>query len=59
MSRRNWLGFLVEVFVPAILILIGFGFTRIQLYFDSPNRELTPAAFPMAQRIIVNQDLVR
>ena len=28
-SRRNWKGLLVEVFIPAILILVGFGFSKI------------------------------
>lgn len=37
-SRRNKMGLLVEVFIPAVLILIGFGFTKIQFYFDSPER---------------------
>jgi hypothetical protein len=28
-SRRNWKSLLVEIFIPAILILIGFGFSKI------------------------------
>lgn len=45
---------LIEVFIPAVLILIGFGFTKIQLYFNSPERELTPTLLPWKQRMIVN-----
>lgn len=58
-SRRNWKGLLVEVFIPAILILIGFGFSKIQLYFNSPERQLTPELFPWKQRILVNNKLVK
>lgn len=58
-SRRNWRGVLVEIFIPAILILIGFGFSKIQLYFNSPERPLTPEAFPWKQRILVNEQLVK
>jgi len=58
-SRRNKMGLLLEVFIPAILILIGFGFTKIQFYFDSPERELSPTLLPWSQRMIVNSKLVR
>jgi hypothetical protein len=58
-SRRHWRALLVEVFIPAILILIGFGFSRIQLSFSSPPRLLTPALLPWPQRLLVNQRLVR
>ena len=58
-SRRNWKGLLIEVFIPAILILIGFGFSKIQLYFNSPERSLSPELYPWKQRISVNQDLVK
>jgi hypothetical protein len=45
-SRRNKMGLIVEVFIPALLILIGFGFTKIEFYFDSPERELSPTLLP-------------
>jgi uncharacterized membrane protein len=28
-SRRSWKGLLVEILIPAILILVGFGFSKI------------------------------
>jgi hypothetical protein len=40
------MGLIVEVFIPALLILIGFGFTKIEFYFDSPERELSPTLLP-------------
>jgi hypothetical protein len=58
-SRRNWKSLLVEIFIPALLILIGFGFSKIQLYFSSPERQLSPTLLPWKQRILVNKDLVR
>lgn len=58
-SRRNWRSLLVEIFIPALLILIGFGFSKIQLYFNSPERTLSPSLYPWKQRILVNQDLVK
>jgi hypothetical protein len=58
-SKRNWRGLLIEVFIPALLILIGFGFSKIQLYFNSPERPITPALLPWKQRILVNSKLVR
>jgi len=58
-SRRNKMGLLLEVFIPAILILIGFGFTKIEFYFDSPERELSPTLLPWSQRMVVNSKLVR
>lgn len=45
-SRRNWRGLMVEIFIPALLVLIGFGFSQIQLYFSSPPRPLTPVQLP-------------
>ena len=45
-SRRNKMGLIVEVFIPALLILIGFGITKIEFYFDSPERELSPTLLP-------------
>lgn len=58
-SRRNWKSLLVEIFIPALLILIGFGFSKIQLYFNSPERTLSPSLLPWKQRILVNKDLVK
>ena len=28
-SRRSWKGLLVEILIPALLILVGFGFSKI------------------------------
>lgn len=56
--KRNYKGFIVEVFIPVLLVLIGFGFSKIQFFFDSPERPLVPSLFPLKQRIIVNTDLV-
>jgi len=53
------MGLLLEVFIPALLILIGFGFTKIEFYFDSPERELSPTLLPWSQRMVVNSRLVR
>ena len=50
---------MVEILIPALLILVGFGFSKIQLYFSSPERPLTPSLLPLKQRLLVNQRLIR
>ena len=57
--RRNYKSLLVEIFIPVLLVLLGFAFSKIQFYFDSPDRTLTTDLLPAKQRILVNTDLVR
>jgi len=38
--KRNIKGFLVEVFVPVLMVLIGLGLSKITFYLDSPERTL-------------------
>lgn len=52
--KRNYKGLFVEVFIPVILVLIGFGFSKVRLFADAPERTLAPAAYPWKQRILVN-----
>lgn len=53
--RRNVRGFMTEVFVPVLLVLIGFAFTKVQYFFLQPTRTLSPALYPEPQRMTVNQ----
>ena len=57
--RRNYKGLIVEIFIPVLLVLIGFAFSKVQFFFDSPERPLDVSLFPLKQRILVNQNLVR
>ena len=45
--------------MPVLLILIGFSFSKVSFYKDSPNRILTPFELPLKQRMIVNENLVK
>ena len=56
--RRNFKGLLIEVFIPVLLVLIGFAFSKVQYFFNSPERLLTPTLFPLKQRILVNSNLI-
>ena len=44
---------LFEILVPAILILVGFSFTKVHFPIISPPRTLRPELYPWKQRIMV------
>ena len=54
MYRRNIKGLMTEVFVPVILVLIGFGMTQVQFFFSQPTRTLSASLYPSPQRVSVN-----
>ena len=45
-SRRNVRGLIIEVFIPVLLVLIGFAFSKVQYFFNQPNKTLTPTLYP-------------
>jgi len=49
--KRNYKGLIVEVFIPVLLVLIGLGFSKVQFFFASPDRNITPFDYPLKQRI--------
>jgi hypothetical protein len=49
---------LVEIFIPVILVIIGFGFSKVQFYFNSHERVLSPSLYPLRQRLLVNSNLL-
>jgi hypothetical protein len=53
--KRNRKGLIVEVFVPVLLVIIGFAFSKVEFFRNQPNREFVPELFPMKQRILSNQ----
>jgi hypothetical protein len=57
--KRNYKGLIVEVLIPVLLVLIGFAFSKVQFFFNSPERILRPSEFPLKQRIVVNQNLMK
>ena len=46
-SRKNLKSFIVEILVPLLMILIGFSFSRVSFFFDSPERLLEPSRLPL------------
>ena len=55
-TRRNFIGFLVEIFIPILLIFSGLGLATIQFFTDSDPRLLAVGLFPTEQRAIYNSD---
>ena len=54
MSKRNFKGFLVDLLIPSLLIIVGFGISTIDFYKNSSQRTLEPSLFPLQQRVIYN-----
>ena len=52
-------GFIIEILVPILLILIGFSFSKVTFFFDSPERPLSVNELPLKQRILANGNLVQ
>lgn len=50
--------FLFEILIPVVLVAIGLAFSKVEFFYDSPARNLTPSAFPAGQRILYNQNLL-
>ena len=42
-----------------MLVLIGLILSKIKLIYDSPERVLSPTHFPLKQRILVNEHLIK
>lgn len=57
--KRNVKGLVTEIIIPVILVLIGFAFTKVQFFNDSPARYLTPNDFPLKQRMSMNGNILR
>lgn len=47
-----------ELIVPVLLVSIGFAFTQIQFFYESPARRLETKLFPLPQRIVMNREPV-
>ena len=54
LSRRNFKGFALDLLLPGILVIAGFGLSKIDLFKNSNQRILEPSLFPFAQRVIYN-----
>ena len=55
-TRRNFTGFLVEIFIPILLIFSGLGLATIAFFKDSDARLLQVGLFPTQQRAMYNSD---
>jgi hypothetical protein len=54
--KRNFKGLLNEIFIPVLLVCCGFAIAKLEFFFDSPSRTITPNLFPLQQRILVNNN---
>jgi hypothetical protein len=54
LSIRNYKLFLVDILIPLVLIVAGFGIAKIKYFKDSDQRILEPSLFPLQQRILYN-----
>lgn len=54
LSKRNFKGFVVDLLIPSILIITGFGLSTIEFFVSSGQRTLEPTLFPLNQRVIYN-----
>ena len=55
-TRRSFISFIVEIFIPILLIFSGLGLATIQFFIDSDQRLMTVTLFPTQQRAIYNSD---
>ena len=53
---RNWLTLLIELVVPAALIIFGFGMTAVPTFFDGPVRWFYIGAYQTPQSVVINQN---
>jgi hypothetical protein len=37
----------MELLIPAILVLVGLGLSKVQYFFASPSRTIDPQEYPM------------
>jgi ATP-binding cassette subfamily A (ABC1) protein 3 len=54
LSKRNFKGFLIDLFIPGMLVVAGFGLSTIDFFKDSGERLLDVSLFPEKQRCIYN-----
>lgn len=47
MYKRNYKSLVFEVLMPILLVIIGFAFTKVTFFPDSPDRELVISQFPL------------
>lgn len=57
--KRNVKGLITEIIIPIILVLIGFAFTKVTFFKNSPDRNLTPYDYPLKQRMEINGNLLK
>jgi ATP-binding cassette subfamily A (ABC1) protein 3 len=55
-SKRNFKGFLVDILIPALLVIAGFGLSTINFFVDSDQRTLEANLFPLKQRVLYNNN---
>ena len=56
--KRDRTGLVCEVVIPIILVLIGLSLTKIDFLKASDAKPLVPSAFPLKQRILMNENLI-
>ena len=56
---RSVKALLLELFIPVLLIIVGFSLSKLNFFYDSSSRELSTSIFDKRQRILVNKDIVQ
>lgn len=44
--RRSYKSLIIEILIPVVLVMIGFGFSKIQFFINSPERNLSTSNYP-------------
>lgn len=58
MYKRSIKTFITEILIPIILVIIGLAFTKIEFFYNSPERHLNIVQYPFKQRMLANSELV-
>ena len=56
--KRDKSGLVCEIVVPIVLVILGLAETKLTILSNSPVMALVPSAFPLKQRILLNENLI-
>ena len=56
--KRHKSGLVCEIVVPIVLVILGLAETKLTILSNSPVMPLVPSAFPLKQRILLNENLI-
>ena len=56
--KRDKTGLICEIIVPVVLVIVGLCLTKLTFLSNSPETPLVPSAYPLKQRILLNDNLI-